>query len=100
MAKGKLTLKQKCFVDTVADYMHTNHPAWGIDKVMCRPIDAMRLGLSIAVQAKQINKPAAQFTRYLLAQIEKHPTTLDAINEMCRQIMSFRKRGHITMKKN
>lgn len=78
----------------IAEWMAQEHPEWGVDVLLTRPLDAIRLGLAVALKTRRITRGAAARAEQALECFQTDNTeALDAVAAVCRAAMCARKRG-------
>lgn len=80
----------------IAEWMAQEHPQWGIDALLTRPMEALRLGLAVAVKTGRIGRIAAAACTQDLARLQAdNEAALAAAAAVCGAAMSARKRGEL-----
>src|SRR4051794_30003918 len=96
MAAATEIRDRKTIADHVCAYMHENHRALTIDTLLSRPLDAMRMGATVAAKSQRISERSAKRIFSALRALEHNEgEAVDAIDDVCRAALSSRKRGDL-----
>jgi hypothetical protein len=96
VASAKEIKDRQRIADHVADWMQANTPSFSIDTLVCRPLDALRMGAEVAAKSGRISDRAARkIVRVINSLVKAEPNAIDEAEEICRCAMSSRKRGEL-----
>lgn len=87
---------RKSVADHVAGYMQNVCPSFSIDGLLCRPLEAIEMAVTVSHAAGRISAAAAGRIRRAVRDAAKADAdAVEAINEVCRAALSSRKRGEL-----
>ena len=82
--------------DRICDWIYRNTPSLTVDALLCRPLDAIRMGVEVGMLHGRIEtKPGKRILRALDGVVNCAGMEIDAVDEICRAALCARKNGRI-----